>query len=167
MKKILFVAILIAFSVFSFAGVIMTTNNERIEDVSIQNETDSAIVYLLDGVEKSIAIEQVTAILYDNGNYKEVSQSDATQSSSNNDFIAKPSDQLNNAKLVELAFDPMFMQHYKAIEAEAKAEYEIVFQSEIAKGSSKQNAKKIAKQARDNVRTARIIEYMNNCSSNK
>lgn len=145
----------------------MTTNNERIEDVSIQSETDSAIVYLQDGVEKSIAIEQVYAILYDNGNYKEVSQSDVTQSSSNNDFITKPSYPLNNAKLVELAFDPMFMQNYKAIEAEAKAEFEIVFQAEIAKGSSKQNAKKIAKQARDNVRTTRIIEYINNCSSNK
>ena len=162
MKKI-FVLLLGFIPMFLFAGVIMTTNNERIEDVSIQSETDSVIVYLQDGVEKSIAIEQVYAILYDNGNYKEVSQSDATQSSSNNDFITS----LNNAMLVELALDPMFMQHYKAIEAEAKAEYKIVFQAEIAKGSSKQNAKKIARQARDNVRTTRIIEYINNCSSNK
>lgn len=162
MKKI-FVLLLGFIPMFLFAGVIMTTNNERIEDVSIQSETDSVIVYLQDGVEKSIAIEQVYAILYDNGNYKEVSQFDATQSSSNNDFITS----LNNAMLVELALDPMFMQHYKAIEAEAKAEYKIVFQAEIAKGSSKQNAKKIARQARDNVRTTRIIEYINNCSSNK
>ena len=166
MKKFI-ILLLGIFPIFSFAGIIMTTNNERIEDVSIQSETDSAIVYLQDGVEKSIAIEQVYAILYDNGNYKEVSQSDATQSSSNNDFITKPSYPLNNAMLVELVLDPMFMQHYKAIEAEAQAEYKIVFQAEIAKGSSKQNAKKIARQARDNVRTTRIIEYINNCSSNK
>ena len=71
MKKILFVAILIAFSVFSFASVIMTTNNERIEDVSIQSENDSTIIYLHNGVKRSISIEQVSGILYDNGKYRE------------------------------------------------------------------------------------------------
>lgn len=62
-------------SMLSFASVIVTTNGERIENVSIQNETNSAIVYLLDGIEKSIAIEQVFAILYDDGQYKELNQS--------------------------------------------------------------------------------------------
>ena len=71
MKKILFVVMLTLFSTFSFAGVIMTANNERIEDVSIQNETDSTIVYLQDGEKKSIAIEQVIGVLFDNGTYKE------------------------------------------------------------------------------------------------
>ena len=56
---------------FSFAGVIMTTNDERIENVSIQSETDSTIVYLQKGVKKSIAIEQISGILYDNGKYRE------------------------------------------------------------------------------------------------
>ncbi len=72
MKKILFVIMLIASSIFSFAGIIVTTSGERIEDVTILSETDSAIVYIQDGVEKSIAIEQVSAILYDNGTYKEL-----------------------------------------------------------------------------------------------
>lgn len=71
MKKILFVIMLIASSIFSFAGIIVTTSGERIEDVTIVSETDSAIVYIQDGVEKSIAIEQVQAVLFDNGNYKE------------------------------------------------------------------------------------------------
>lgn len=62
---------LIASSIFSFAGIIVTTSGERIEDVTIVSETDSAIVYIQDGVEKSIAIEQVQAVLFDNGNYKE------------------------------------------------------------------------------------------------
>lgn len=70
MKKI-FVLLLGFIPMFLFAGVIMTTNDERIADVSIQSETDSAIVYMQDGVEKSIAIEQVSAILYDDGKYVE------------------------------------------------------------------------------------------------
>ena len=62
MKKILFVIMLIASSIFSFAGIIVTTSGERIEDVTILSETDSTIVFLQDGVEKSIAIEQVQAV---------------------------------------------------------------------------------------------------------
>lgn len=56
---------------FSFAGVIMTTNGERIEDVTIQSETSESIVYVENGVEKTISIEQVQAVLFDNGNFKE------------------------------------------------------------------------------------------------
>lgn len=57
--------------IFSFAGVIMTTNGERIEDVTIQSETSESIVYVENGVEKTISIEQVQAVLFDNGNFKE------------------------------------------------------------------------------------------------
>ena len=49
----------------------MTTNGERIEDVSIQSETSESIVYIENGVEKTISIEQVQAVLFDNGNFKE------------------------------------------------------------------------------------------------
>lgn len=72
MKKILFVVMLTISSMLSFAGVIMTTNNERIEDVNIQSETDSTIIYLQNGVVKSIPIEQVSGILYDDGQYREL-----------------------------------------------------------------------------------------------
>ena len=78
MKKFLFVVMLTISSMLSFAGVIMTSSNERIEDVTITSETDSAIVYMQDGVEKSIAIEQVSAILYDNGTYKELQHNTST-----------------------------------------------------------------------------------------
>lgn len=71
MKRILFTLILTISSTLSFAGVIMTSSNERLEDVTITSENDTAIVYMQDGVEKSIAIEQVSAILYDNGKYVE------------------------------------------------------------------------------------------------
>ena len=49
----------------------MTTNGERIEDVTIQSETSESIVYVENGVEKTISIEQVQAVLFDNGNFKE------------------------------------------------------------------------------------------------
>ena len=53
MKNILFVLLLTISSILSFAGVIMTSSNERLEDVTITSETDSAIVYIQDNVEKS------------------------------------------------------------------------------------------------------------------
>ena len=70
MKKI-FVLLLGFIPMFLFAGVIMTTHDERIADVSIQSENDSTIIYLQNGVKKSISIEQVSGILYDNGKYRE------------------------------------------------------------------------------------------------
>ena len=70
MRKVILV-LLGLLPIFSFAGVIMTTNGERIEDVSIQSETSESIVYVENGVEKTISIEQVQAVLFDNGNFKE------------------------------------------------------------------------------------------------
>ena len=58
-------------SMLSFAGVIMTSSNERLEDVTITSENDTAIVYMQNGVKRSISIEQVSGILYDNGKYRE------------------------------------------------------------------------------------------------
>lgn len=69
--KRLFLFLLGFIPMFSFAGVIMTTNGERIEDVTIQSETNESIVYIENGVEKTISIEQVQAVLFDNGNFKE------------------------------------------------------------------------------------------------
>ena len=70
MKKIIMLLLGI-FPIFSFAGVIMTINGERIEDVTIQSETTESIVYVENGVEKTISIERVQAVLFDNGNFKE------------------------------------------------------------------------------------------------
>lgn len=69
--KRFFVLLLGFIPMFSFAGVIMTTNGERIEDVNIKSETNDSIVYVENGVEKTISIEQVQAVLFDNGNFKE------------------------------------------------------------------------------------------------
>lgn len=73
MKKV--ILFLLGFiPVFSFAGIIITSDSERIEDVSILHETDSTIIYVQEGVEKSIVIAQVSAILYDDGRYKEMTK---------------------------------------------------------------------------------------------
>lgn len=115
MKKILFVIMLIASSIFSFAGIIVTTSGERIEDVTILSETDSAIVYIQDGVEKSIAIEQVQAVLFDNGNYKEYPKYTSpvttnefmTSSESTNLYVQQPQRQRSQRQSIDRsAFDP-------------------------------------------------------------
>ena len=173
MKKILFVVMLTISSMLSFAGVIMTSSNERLEDVTITSETDSAIVYMQDGVEKSIAIEQVSAILYDNGTYKEIYQPKAmslSNSFSSDTITHVVPDSLKttsmfglalNPDVMKLAFDPAFAQYSKSVWEEAQIEYELIFQSEIAKGNSKKNAKKIAKQVRDSINTVKLMEYVN------
>ena len=172
MKKILFVVMLTISSMLSFAGVIMTSSNERLEDVTITSETDSAIVYMQDGVEKSIAIEQVSAILYDNGTYKEIYQPKAmslSNSFSSDTITHVVPDSLKttsmfglalNPDVMKLAFDPAFAQYSKSVWEEAQIEYELIFQSEIAKGNSKKNAKKIAKQVRDSISTVKLMEYV-------
>lgn len=159
-------------SMLSFAGVIMTSSNERIEDVTITSETDSAIVYMQDGVEKSIAIEQVSAILYDNGTYKEIYQPKAmslSNSFSSDTITHVVPDSLKttsmfglalNPDVMKLAFDPAFAQYSKSVWEEAQIEYKLIFQSEIAKGNSKKNAKKIAKQVRDSINTVKLMEYV-------
>ena len=101
-----FITLLLGFiPMFSFAGVIMTSSNERIEDVTITSETDSAIVYMQDGVEKSIAIEQVSAILYDNGTYKELQHNTSTVIAGGADsFYTNLSvDLYSNAPVMDLA----------------------------------------------------------------
>ena len=103
MKKILFVVMLTISSILSFAGVIMTSSNERIEDVTITSETDFAIIYLQDGVEKSIAIEQVAAILYDNGTYKEMQHS--TSAVANGDVFSANEVNVGGFSSSELVID--------------------------------------------------------------
>ena len=106
---------LIASSIFSFAGIIVTTSGERIEDVTILSETDSAIVYIQDGVEKSIAIEQVQAVLFDNGNYKEYPKYTSpvttnefmTSSEQTNLYVQQPQLQRPQRQSIDRsAFDP-------------------------------------------------------------
>lgn len=171
MKKIC-VLLLGFMPMFSFAGIIMTSSNERLEDVTIASETDSAIVYIQDGVEKSIAIEQVSAILYDNGTYKEIYQPKAmslSNSFSSDTITHVVPDSLKttsmfglalNPDVMKLAFDPAFAQYSKSVWEEAQIEYELIFQSEIAKGNSKKSAKKIAKQVRDSINTVKLMEYV-------
>ncbi len=58
---------------YSFAAIIITQNDERLEDVTIQSETDSTIAILQQGAEISLPISTIKGILYDNGTYKEIS----------------------------------------------------------------------------------------------
>lgn len=140
-------------SMLSFAGVIMTSSNERIEDVTITSETDSAIVYMQDGVEKSIAIEQVFAILYDDGQYKELNQSIVAESSLIKDSI-RNIDSLRLPNMSKLRVDPAYFPCERNVIKNAQKEYRIAFQHAISKGQPKQTAQQIAKRAKDSVMLA-------------
>lgn len=168
MKKILFVVMLTISSMLSFAEVIVTTNGERIEDVSIQNETESAIVYLLDGIEKSIAIEQVVAILYDDGNYKEFCQNTFSGTSKAEEYIISLDSatielqklRMNPALMMKLLSDQNFVKALEKIGFKQELEYQNVLYVEISKGTPKKQAKNIAKQARDSIATIELLKYI-------
>ena len=140
-------------SMLSFAGVIMTSSNERLEDVTITSETDSAIVYMQDGVEKSIAIEQVFAILYDDGQYKELNQSIVAESSLIKDSI-RNIDSLRLPNMSKLRVNPAYFPCERNVIKNAQKEYRIAFQHAISKGQPKQTAQQIAKRAKDSVMLA-------------
>lgn len=168
MKKILFVVILTISSMLSFAGVIMTSSNERLEEITITSENDTAIVYMQDGVEKSIAIEQVSAILYDDGRFKEFSQNTFAGASNSGEYIisldAAKTElaklQKNHALAMKLRSDPSFKNIFINIVFKQNAEYNNVLYSEISKGTPKKIAKKIAKQASDSIGTIELLEYI-------
>lgn len=140
-------------SMLSFAGVIMTSSNERLEDVTITSETDSAIVYMQDGIEKSIAIEQVFAILYDDGQYKELNQSIVAENSLIKDSI-RNIDSLRLPNISKLRVDPAYFPCERNVIKNAQKEYRIAFQHAISKGQPKQTAQQIAKRAKDSVMLA-------------
>lgn len=144
---------LAVFSALSFASVIVTTNGERIENVSIQNETNSAIVYLLNGIEKSIAIEQVFAILHNDGQYKELNQSIVAENSLIKDSI-RNIDSLRLPNISKLRVDPAYFPCERNVIKNAQKEYRIAFQHAISKGQPKQTAQQIAKRAKDSVMLA-------------
>ena len=150
-------------SMLSFAGVIMTSSNERLEDITISSENDTAIIYIQDGVEKSIAIEQVSAILYDDGHFKEFSQNTFEETLNFGDDSAKIELQKlkNNPDAMKLLLsDPKFVNILQNIGLRGKAEYEIILSAEISKGTPKKQAKKIAQQAMDSIFTIEILEYI-------
>ena len=140
-------------SMLSFAGVIMTSSNERLEDVTSTSETDSAIVYMQDGIEKSIAIEQVFAILYDDGQYKELNQSIVAENSLIKDSI-RNIDSLRLPNISKLRVDPAYFPCERNVIKNAQKEYRIAFQHAISKGQPKQTAQQIAKRAKDSVMLA-------------
>lgn len=73
MKKFIFLLLIGLMPLYSFAAIIITQNDERLEDVTIQSETDSTIVILQQGAEITLPISTIKGILYDNGTYKEIS----------------------------------------------------------------------------------------------
>lgn len=167
MKKI-FVLLLGFMPMFSFAGIIMTSSNERLEDVTITSENDTAIIYIQEGVEKSIPVTQVSAILYDDGRFKEFSQNTFAGASNSGEYIISLDSaktelaklQNNPALAMKFLSDPKLVNTMLSISSIQKAEYENVLQAEISKGTPKKIAKKIAKQASDSIGTIEMLEYI-------
>ena len=168
MKKILFVSLLTISSILSFAGVIMTSSNERLEDVTITSENDTAIVYIQEGVEKTIAIAQVSAILYDDGRFKELTQNTFSGILNSGEYIISLDSakteleklQKNPALAMKFLSDPKLVNTILSIGSIQKAEYENVLQAEISKGTPKKQAKEIARQAKDSILTIELLEYI-------
>ena len=147
----------------------MTSSNERLEDVTITSENDTAIVYIQEGVEKTIAIAQVSAILYDDGRFKELTQNTFSGILNSGEYIISLDSAKTELEKLQknpalarklISSDPSFSNTFINIVFKQAAEYENVMYSEISKGTPQKIAKKIAKQVSDSIGTIELLEYI-------
>lgn len=71
MKKSILLLMLFS-PILACAGIIIPKNGENIEDVSNISIQGELVMYTQGGESKSLPAEEVSAVLYDNGNYEEV-----------------------------------------------------------------------------------------------
>lgn len=81
MKKQLLLLLCISISIVSLAGIIVTKNNGNIDGVSDITIYDYEVTYTENGTSKSLPIDQVSAVLYDDGRYEEITSQTANTSS--------------------------------------------------------------------------------------
>lgn len=136
---------------YSFAAIIITQNDERLEDVTIQSETDSTIVILQQGAEITLPISTIKGILYDNGTYKEISHTIINLESTytTEDYYIKRQEELKKRQeeLKKRQEENKKIAKYKQISiAQYKKFYKATYDIEISKNTSPNDAKKIAKE---------------------
>ncbi|MCQ2340366.1 MAG: hypothetical protein MJZ79_06285 [Paludibacteraceae bacterium] len=72
MKKIVFSLVGLCVATIAFAGIVVTKNDGNIVDVSNIVVSNTEVSYVENGISKSLPIDQVSAVLYDDGRYEEV-----------------------------------------------------------------------------------------------
>lgn len=72
MKNYILFFLLIIFPSNIFAGIIVLTTGNNIENISNISVQDQLVLYQQNGKNMSLPVEEVSAILYDDGNYEEI-----------------------------------------------------------------------------------------------
>lgn len=72
MKKLIFSLICLSAATIASAGIIVTQNGTNIENVSKITVSSNEVSYIENGKNKSLPIDQITAVLYDDGRYEEI-----------------------------------------------------------------------------------------------
>lgn len=88
MKHYILVLLLLLCSFNLSAGIIVLATGENIEDISNISIQGQSVTYVQKGKSKSLPIEDVSAILYDNGNYEEVHHSSTPSVSFDDDVFS-------------------------------------------------------------------------------
>lgn len=78
MKNYILFFLLIIFPSNIFAGIIVLTTGNNIENISNISVQDQLVLYQQNGKNMSLPVEEVSAILYDNGNYEEIRHKSST-----------------------------------------------------------------------------------------
>lgn len=81
MKKIIFSLICLSAATIASAGIIVTKDGTNIENVSKITVSSNEVSYIENGTSKSLPIDQVSAVLYDDGRYEEITSQTANTSS--------------------------------------------------------------------------------------
>ncbi|MCQ2311286.1 MAG: hypothetical protein MJZ64_06010 [Paludibacteraceae bacterium] len=141
MKKIVFSLACLSATTIAFAGVIVTKNEGNIEDVSNIVVSSTEVSFMENGNSKSLPIDQVSAVLYDDGRYEDVkvmpqptsqpiqettsySTNTSEQVVSNNDVMATTTQSVGSYDSKQWSKE--FAQDYKAFAKAHKDEIKVV-----------------------------------------
>lgn len=129
MKKIV-VLLFTTFSMLLNAGVIVKTSGDKIENVTIKSVTNAEIVYVAaNGEETSILKSDVQAILYDDGRYEEIRQSNTSTDKSFHSTVSLGEDV---TEINVLAFGKSMMKFYVTDHTfdGATVEYRVIYKGQ-------------------------------------
>lgn len=103
MKKLLiFFALL---PTFLYAGVIVKQSGERLEDVTIKSITESEIIYIINRNETTLPKSEASAILYDDGRYEEIVNTENLQPLNQNEYLLHGADVTSDLVILGIFVD--------------------------------------------------------------
>lgn len=101
MKNVIVFFLFFVFPLNLSAGIIVLANGDNIEDASNISIQDQFVLYKQQGKNISVPIEEVTAILYDNGNYEEIQHTQSVSQETYSPIVEEPYNEISENPTVD------------------------------------------------------------------